>query len=106
MELSRTNAVAISQNHGVIAALSKNDFNEIKKALDDLNKNLKADTISITDTRGNVVIRQHKPEKSGNNINLLFEILFCYRYCSHVGLPSSLSNVRCTYYTAIVPQLP
>lgn len=68
MELSRTNAVAISQNHGVIAALSKNDFNEIKKVLDDLNKNLKADTISITDTQGNVVIRQHKPEKSGDNI--------------------------------------
>ena len=66
--LSRTNAVAISQNHGVIAALSKNDFNEIKKVLDDLNKNLKADTISITDTQGNVVIRQHKPEKSGDNI--------------------------------------
>ena len=68
MELSRTNAIAISKNYDVLVALTKNNFNEIKKVLDDLNKNLKADTISITDIRGNVIIRQHKPEKSGDSI--------------------------------------
>lgn len=36
--------------------------------LDDLNQILKVDTISITDTKGDVVIRQHEPAKLGDSI--------------------------------------
>ncbi|HMM06961.1 MAG TPA: methyl-accepting chemotaxis protein [Clostridiales bacterium] len=68
MERSQRNAVSISQNYPLIRALSINDFNEMKAALDDLNEYLLADTISITDTGGNILIRQHKPESRGDNI--------------------------------------
>lgn len=65
---SEQNAVSISQNYRLISALSDKDFDAMKAALDELNQYLKADTISITDTEGNVVIRQHEPAKFGDNI--------------------------------------
>lgn len=68
LERSRQNAVSISQNYQLINALEKQDFNLMKAALDELNQYLKADTISITDTNGDVLIRQHEPDKSGDNI--------------------------------------
>ncbi len=68
LERSRQNAVSISQNYRLISALSNNDFGRMKTVLDDLNQYLKADTISITDTKGDVVIRQHEPAKFGDSI--------------------------------------
>jgi len=68
LERSKQNAVSISQNYRLISALSDNDFDRMKSALDELNQYLKADTISITDTDGNIVIRQHEPTKLGDNI--------------------------------------
>ena len=68
MERSQQNAVSISQNAPLIRAMERGDFNGMKAALDELNEYLKADTISITDTKGDILIRQHKPEKRGDNI--------------------------------------
>ena len=68
LERSRRNAVSISQNYRLITALENQNFDQMKSALDDLNQYLEADTISITDTKGNVVIRQHEPSKLGDNI--------------------------------------
>lgn len=68
LERSQQNAVAISQSYPLINAMSNKNFNQIKNALDDLNQYLKADTISITDTEGNIIIRQHEPAKFGDNI--------------------------------------
>lgn len=68
MKRSQQNAVSIAQNAPLIHAMEHADFNGMKTALDELNKYLKADTISITDTKGNVLIRQHKPDNRGDNI--------------------------------------
>ena len=65
---SEKSATAIAQNYLVIDAVENNDFIALKTALDNLNYTLKMDTISITDTAGNVIIRQHKPEKFGDSI--------------------------------------
>lgn len=66
MERSQQNAVSISHSAPVIRALQNGDL--MKAALDELNGYLKADTISVTDARGDVLIRRHKPEKRGDNI--------------------------------------
>ncbi|MEM5767617.1 MAG: cache domain-containing protein, partial [Bacillota bacterium] len=68
LEHSAKNAVSISQNYHLIQALSDQSFNGMKSALDELNKYLKADTISITDVEGKVLIRQHEPAKLGDSI--------------------------------------
>ncbi len=68
LEHSKQNAISIAQNYRLIDAMEKNNFNELKAVLDDLNQILKMDTISITDTKGDVVIRQHEPAKLGDNI--------------------------------------
>ncbi len=65
---SEKSATAIAQNYLVIDAVNSTDFEALKSALDDLNSTLNMDTISITDTNGNVIIRQHKPEKFGDSI--------------------------------------
>ncbi len=68
LESSERSAVSIAQNFRLVAALEKNSFDELKAVLDDINSYLKMDTISITDTEGNIVIRQHEPAKFGDNI--------------------------------------
>jgi methyl-accepting chemotaxis protein len=68
LEHSQKNAVAISQSYPLINALAHQDFDRMKAALDELNQYLKADTISITDTNGVVLIRQHKPSELGDSI--------------------------------------
>jgi len=69
LERSRRNAVSISQNYRIMNALANQNFDQMKAALDDLNQYLEADTISITDLEGNVMIRQHEPSKLGDNIS-------------------------------------
>ena len=68
LDQSEKSAVSISQDYRVISALKKNDFNALKSALDSFNGTLQMDTISITDVNGNVIIRQHDPDKYGDNI--------------------------------------
>ncbi|WP_027399769.1 methyl-accepting chemotaxis protein [Anaerovorax odorimutans] len=65
---SMKNAVSISKNYKVVEAMEKGSFDDLKKALDDLNEIINMDTISITDTSGNIIIRQHQPDKRGDNI--------------------------------------
>ena len=69
LERSRRNAVSISQNYHLMNALENQNFDQMKSALDELNQYLEADTISITDLEGNVMIRQHEPSKLGDNIS-------------------------------------
>ena len=69
LERSRRNAVSISQNYRLMNALENQNFDQMKSALDELNQYLEADTISITDLEGNVMIRQHEPSKLGDNIS-------------------------------------
>ncbi|HBR01749.1 MAG TPA: hypothetical protein DD738_03980, partial [Ruminiclostridium sp.] len=68
LERSKRNAISISQNYRLMNALSNQNFDQMKSVLDDLNQSLEADTISITDLKGNVMIRQHEPSKLGDNI--------------------------------------
>jgi len=68
LEKSEQNAVSISQNYYLIDAIENNSFNQMQEALDELNTYLKADTISIADANGDVLIRQHSPEKYGDSI--------------------------------------
>lgn len=68
LESSEKNAVIISQNSSFEKAFSEKDFAKMKVSLDELNKVLGSDTITITDQKGKVVIRQHKPEKAGDYI--------------------------------------
>lgn len=68
LEQSEKSAVSIAQNYIVVDALEKNDFNALKTALDKLNEILNMDTISVTDTNGDIIIRQHQPDKLGDNI--------------------------------------
>ncbi|MGI6751869.1 MAG: methyl-accepting chemotaxis protein [Anaerovoracaceae bacterium] len=65
---SEKNGIAIAQNFQVVRAVENGDFNQMKRALDDLNQILNADTISLTDAEGNILIRQHEPDKKGDNI--------------------------------------
>lgn len=69
LERSRRNAISISQNYRLMNALENQNFDQMKVALDELNQYLGADTISITDLKGNVMIRQHEPSKLGDNIS-------------------------------------
>ena len=69
LERSRRNAVSISQNYRLMNALENQNFDQMKSALDELNQYLEADTITITDLEGNVMIRQHEPSKLGDNIS-------------------------------------
>ena len=68
LERSRLNAISISNNYQLIDALRAKDFDQIKLVLDELNSYLNANTISVTDDTGNIVIRQHEPTKIGDNI--------------------------------------
>lgn len=68
LENSKLNAVSISQNYKVISALKDKDSGKMKSALDELNAFLGSDTITVTDSSGDVFIRQHEPEKSGDSI--------------------------------------
>ena len=68
LERSEQNAVAISQNYYLVEAIENDSFVQMQTALDNLNMYLKADTISITDINGNVLIRQHSPDKFGDSI--------------------------------------
>lgn len=54
LDRSEQNAVSIAQNYYLINAMENNDFNQMQ-----------ADTISITDDNGDVIIRQHSPENMG-----------------------------------------
>ena len=65
---SEKSATAIAENYLVIDAVENKDFNGLKTALDDLNAVLHMDTISITDDKGDVIIRQHAPDKHGDSI--------------------------------------
>jgi methyl-accepting chemotaxis protein len=65
---SNKSALSIAQNYRVIAAMEKGGFDDLKAVLDDINTILKMDTISITDTKGDVIIRQHQPDTFGDNI--------------------------------------
>lgn len=68
LEQSRKSAMSIAQNYRLIDAVQKNDFEQIKSVLDDINATLNMSTISITDIKGNVIIRQHQPDKKGDSI--------------------------------------
>ncbi len=68
LERARLNALSISRNYQLIEALQSQDFDRMKAVLDELNGFLGADTISVTDTAGNVLIRQHEPSKLGDSI--------------------------------------
>ena len=68
LERSRRNAVSISQNYRLMNALENQNFDQMKSALDELNQYLEADTISITDLEGNVMIRQHEPSKDRKSV--------------------------------------
>lgn len=68
LERSEQNAVSIAQNYYLIRAMENNDFNQMQASLDALNTYLQTDTISITDANGDVLIRQHSPEKYGDSI--------------------------------------
>jgi methyl-accepting chemotaxis protein len=68
LEDSAKSAVSIAQNDRLISAVEKNDFDLIQSVLDDINTTLKMDTISITDTNGTVIIRQHQPDMFGDSI--------------------------------------
>lgn len=61
-------ALLLAGSADVIQGVEKNDFNALKTALDELNSTLMLDTISVTDAKGNVIIRQHQPDKKGDNI--------------------------------------
>lgn len=65
---SQKNAVSIAQNYKLIDAMENGNFDAMKAVLDDLNATLLTSTISITDPNGNVMIRQHQPEKRGDSI--------------------------------------
>lgn len=68
LESSHKNALTISQNSSFLKAFHSGDFAQMKESLDQLNSILKSDTISITNASGDILIRQHKPEKKGDNI--------------------------------------
>jgi methyl-accepting chemotaxis protein len=68
LEQSRLNSVSISRNYQLISALQDKNFNQMKSVLDELNTFLGADTISVTDSSGDIIIRQHEPAKAGDNI--------------------------------------
>jgi methyl-accepting chemotaxis protein len=68
LERSRRNSISISQNYRLLNALENQNFDQMKSVLDDINQYLDADTISITDMKGNVMIRQHELSKLGDNI--------------------------------------
>ncbi len=61
-------ALQLAGNAGVMQGVETADFNTLKATLDDLNSVLDLDTISVTDNEGNVIIRQHQPDKRGDNI--------------------------------------
>lgn len=66
--MSEKNAVTIAENIKVVKSLQRKDNLKLKENLDEMNSYLQADTITITDINGKVILRQHKPEKSGDSI--------------------------------------
>lgn len=68
LHMSEKNAVTISENIKVVKSLQNKDSSSLKESLDELNSYLRADTITITDVEGKVILRQHKPEKLGDSI--------------------------------------
>ena len=61
-------ALLLAGNAGVVKGIKTGDFDALQTTLDTLNGKLLMDTISITDDKGNVIIRQHQPDKRGDNI--------------------------------------
>ncbi len=62
-------ATLLGQNQNVIEGVKTNNFFSLQASLDDLNSVLGLSTISVTDAKGNVIIRQHKPDEKGDNIS-------------------------------------
>lgn len=62
-------AVLLAGSEAVKDGVQSKDFDALKSALDSLNTKLALDSIVVTDSEGNVIIRQHKPDEKGDNIS-------------------------------------
>jgi len=62
-------AVLLAQSKNIVTGVEYANFLGLKSILGDLNADLALSTISITDENGNVIIRQHEPDKMGDNIS-------------------------------------
>ncbi|MGI6175449.1 MAG: methyl-accepting chemotaxis protein [Christensenellales bacterium] len=69
LEITRHDALLLAGSAAVIEGVQNDDFTVLQNALDAFNDELKLDTISVTDSAGNVIIRQHQPDKKGDNIS-------------------------------------
>lgn len=67
-DLSKNYAVLISENQRLIDAIGKNEKNAVEKILNELNKNMRLDEITVTDSNGKVIFRQHEPGEYGDII--------------------------------------
>lgn len=65
---SELSAISIAQNYLVLAAVETHDLAALKTVLDKLNVTLNMNTITITDPNGDVLFRQHQPDKHGDSI--------------------------------------
>lgn len=65
---SKHSAILLAGNADVVKGVEHKDFSLLKATLDALNAEIGLSTISVTDAEGNVIIRQHQPEKLGDNI--------------------------------------
>ena len=68
-EKAKESAILLGQNQNVIEGVKSKNFSVLQSTLDDLNAVLGLSTISVTDDKGNVIIRQHKPDEKGDNIS-------------------------------------
>ena len=68
-EKAKESAVLLGQNQSVIQGVATHSFASLQSALDELNAILGLSTISVTDNKGNVIIRQHQPDEKGDNIS-------------------------------------
>ncbi|MEL7609291.1 MAG: methyl-accepting chemotaxis protein [Bacillota bacterium] len=68
LQKSEQSAMLLAGNQQLISGVKNNDFNGLKAFLDDINSKINLSTISVTDGNGNVIIRQHQPEKKGDSI--------------------------------------
>jgi methyl-accepting chemotaxis protein len=69
LETAKHDAMLLAASADVIGGVKTGDFNALQKSLDDFNSQLNLDTITVTDNKGDVIIRQHQPEKRGDNIS-------------------------------------
>lgn len=67
-ESATENAILISKNPRIIDAVQLKDRTLIAAAAENILKEIKLDFVTFTDESGNVILRVHEPNKSGDNI--------------------------------------